>query len=36
VVASAQARIDAEVALPPGYWLAWGGQFENLSAARSG
>jgi cobalt-zinc-cadmium resistance protein CzcA len=34
VVASAQARIDAEVALPPGYWLAWGGQFENLSAAR--
>ena len=20
--------------MPPGYWLAWGGQFENLAAAR--
>ena len=20
--------------LPPGYWLTWGGQFENLAAAR--
>src|SRR5206468_11805695 len=20
--------------LPPGYWLAWGGQFENFEAAR--
>ena len=20
--------------LPPGYWLDWGGQFENLAAAR--
>jgi len=34
VVAAAQARIAAELSLPPGYWLAWGGQFENLSAAR--
>ncbi|KYF70785.1 efflux RND transporter permease subunit [Sorangium cellulosum] len=33
-VADAQARIDAEVKLPSGYWLAWGGQFENLLAAR--
>ncbi|HEX5133149.1 MAG TPA: CusA/CzcA family heavy metal efflux RND transporter [Candidatus Krumholzibacteria bacterium] len=32
-VADAQARV-AEVALPPGYWLTWGGQFENLIAAR--
>ena len=22
-----------KVALPPGYWLAWGGQFENLQSA---
>ena len=21
--------------LPPGYWIAWGGQFENLAAARA-
>jgi cobalt-zinc-cadmium resistance protein CzcA len=33
-VAEAQARIDREVELPAGYWLAWGGQFENLIAAR--
>ncbi|XYH93676.1 efflux RND transporter permease subunit [Sorangium sp. So ce1128] len=33
-VADAQQRIDAEVKLPPGYWTAWGGQFENLIAAR--
>jgi cobalt-zinc-cadmium resistance protein CzcA len=34
IVTEAQARIAKEVALPPGYWLAWGGQFENLAAAR--
>jgi cobalt-zinc-cadmium resistance protein CzcA len=34
-VAEAQGRIDAEIKLPPGYWLAWGGQFENLIAARA-
>ncbi|MGK3981623.1 CusA/CzcA family heavy metal efflux RND transporter [Sorangium sp. So ce136] len=33
-VADAQARIDAEVRLPSGYWLSWGGQFENMLAAR--
>lgn len=33
-VADAQARVEREVDLPPGYWLAWGGQFENLIAAR--
>ncbi|KYF54917.1 hypothetical protein BE08_34785 [Sorangium cellulosum] len=33
-VADAEARIDAEVRLPSGYWLSWGGQFENLLAAR--
>lgn len=34
VVADAQARIRERVSLPPGYWLTWGGQFENLIAAR--
>jgi cobalt-zinc-cadmium resistance protein CzcA len=34
MVADAQARIKERVSLPPGYWLAWGGQFENLTAAR--
>ena len=34
VVADAQARIDGEVRLPPGYWMEWGGQFENLVTAR--
>lgn len=33
-VAEAQKRIGAEVAVPPGYWTTWGGQFENLLAAR--
>ncbi|MBC7782464.1 MAG: CusA/CzcA family heavy metal efflux RND transporter [Burkholderiales bacterium] len=33
-VAEAQRRIDAEVKLPPGYYIDWGGQFENLMAAR--
>ena len=34
VVQEAQSRIDREVQLPAGYWLSWGGQFENLAAAR--
>jgi cobalt-zinc-cadmium resistance protein CzcA len=34
VVADAQTRIKERVSLPPGYWLTWGGQFENLAAAR--
>jgi cobalt-zinc-cadmium resistance protein CzcA len=33
-VADAQERIEASVKLPAGYWLEWGGQFENLIAAR--
>ncbi|TPW05436.1 MAG: cobalt-zinc-cadmium resistance protein CzcA, partial [bacterium] len=33
-VTEAQQRIDASIHLPPGYWLGWGGQFENLIAAR--
>ncbi|MBK6513536.1 MAG: CusA/CzcA family heavy metal efflux RND transporter [Polyangiaceae bacterium] len=34
-VADAQRKIDAEVKRDPGTWLAWGGQFENLIAARA-
>ena len=33
-VAEAQQKIDAAVKLPEGYWITWGGQFENLMAAR--
>ncbi|MEK7862645.1 MAG: efflux RND transporter permease subunit, partial [Chloroflexota bacterium] len=34
-VEEAQARIDEEAGpMPEGCWLAWGGQFENLLAAR--
>jgi cobalt-zinc-cadmium resistance protein CzcA len=32
-VKEAQARIAAEVKLPPGYSIAWGGDFENLLSA---
>jgi len=34
VADEAQARIAAQVKLPSGYWLVWGGQFENLVAAQ--
>jgi cobalt-zinc-cadmium resistance protein CzcA len=34
LVGEAQDKIAEQVRLPPGYWLAWGGQFENLAAAR--
>jgi len=33
-VADAQARFAKEVPLPPGYRVAWGGQFENFERAR--
>ena len=32
-VADAQRQIAAQVKLPAGYYLAWGGQFENLQRA---
>lgn len=32
-VDEAQAAIDRQVKIPPGYWTDWGGQFENLAAA---
>jgi cobalt-zinc-cadmium resistance protein CzcA len=33
-VAQAQADIAAQVKIPAGNWIAWGGQFQNLQAAR--
>ncbi len=33
-VAEAEQRIAGQVKVPPGQWLDWGGQFENLLAAR--
>ncbi len=32
-VHEAQARIASEVHIPPGYWVAWGGQYEQLVSA---
>ena len=34
-VQEAQAKIDAQVKIPAGSWITWGGQFENLQAAQS-
>lgn len=34
-VAEAQERVRTEGELPPGYFVTWGGQFENLQAASS-
>jgi len=34
-VAEARGRIEAGVTLPPGYYFAWGGQFENQQRAMS-
>jgi len=33
-VAEAQEKLQREVMIPAGYWIDWGGQFENLIAAR--
>jgi len=33
-VEEARRRIEAGVTLAPGTWLSWGGQYENLAAAR--
>lgn len=35
LVTEAQAKVAAGVQLPPGYYVTWGGQFENLAAARA-
>ncbi len=34
VVKEARAKIESDVSVPAGYWIVWGGQFENLAAAR--
>lgn len=34
-VAEAQRELAAKAPLPPGYYYEWGGQFENLRAARA-
>ncbi len=32
-VREAQSRIASEVHIPPGYWITWGGQYEQLVSA---
>src|SRR5205823_7799456 len=32
-VAEAEAAVAQTVKLPPGYWIGWGGQFEQLVSA---
>lgn len=34
-VEEAEQRINTQIKLPAGSWLVWGGQFENLQAAKS-
>ncbi len=34
-VADVRRVVDAKVPIPAGYWLGWGGQFENLVTARN-
>lgn len=34
-VETAKQHIENKVSIPGGYWLAWGGQFENLISARN-
>jgi cobalt-zinc-cadmium resistance protein CzcA len=34
-VQAAQKAVDHQVTLPPGSWLVWGGQYENLESARA-
>lgn len=34
VVNEAQDKISKSLTLPSGYWITWGGQYENLAAAR--
>ncbi|MCS7303259.1 MAG: CusA/CzcA family heavy metal efflux RND transporter [Bacteroidota bacterium] len=34
-VAEAQEKVAQAISLPPGYTMAWGGQFENLTRARN-
>ena len=34
-VEEAQRRVAGSVEIPAGYWITWGGQFENLLSARA-
>ena len=34
-VNAAKQEVGKNIKIPPGYWLAWGGQFENLTSARN-
>ena len=34
-VGDAQKAVEDQIKLPPGYWIEWGGQFENLERASS-
>jgi cobalt-zinc-cadmium resistance protein CzcA len=34
-VEEAQEAVSTQLSLPAGYWLGWGGQFENLVSARA-
>lgn len=34
-VEEAKQKIEKEVNIPDGYWISWGGQFENLISARN-
>ena len=34
LVAEAQAKVGSQLQLPPGYYVTWGGQFENLASAK--
>jgi cobalt-zinc-cadmium resistance protein CzcA len=34
-VGDARRQIESRIHVPAGYWLGWGGQFENLVAART-
>ncbi|MGF3024036.1 efflux RND transporter permease subunit [Methylobacterium aquaticum] len=34
LVAEAQSKVGSQVQLPPGYYVTWGGQFENLASAK--
>jgi cobalt-zinc-cadmium resistance protein CzcA len=34
-VAEVQREVTRSVSIPPGYWITWGGQFENMIAART-
>lgn len=35
LVSEIQDRLDAELSLPPGYYITYGGEFENLQRAKS-